>query len=93
MIEKFDLDYEIGYSYSQRTLYIDVPEYAKKKIERVIRETKFTRPYIKSISYDALFERVDEKSFTNDADLYMFQILPLCLDKIDFERYSVGDHR
>ena len=93
MIEKFDLDNEIGYSYNEGTLYIDVPGYAKKKIETVINETKFTQPYIKSFGYDTLFEGVEEQSFTNDVDLYMSHILQLCLNKIAFESYGVSDHK
>ena len=86
-------DDEFVYFFDKNRLCIEAPGYAKKKIEIVIDETKFTQPYIKSFGYDTLFGEVEEQSFTNDVDLYMSQILPSCLDKIDFERYGVGDHR
>ena len=92
-MKTLDFDYEIEYSYDKGRLCIEAPGYAKKKIETVIHETKFTQPFIKSFGYDNLFEGVEEQSFINNADLYMFQILPSCLDKIDFKRFGVSDHR
>ena len=50
-------------------------------------------PISKVFGYDTLFGEVEKQSFTNNVDLYMSQILPSCLDKIDFERNGVGDHR
>ena len=92
-MEKLGYDDEIVYSFDKNRLCIEAPGYAKKKIETVIDETKFTQPYIKSFGYDTLFGEVEEQSFTNDVDFYMDQILPSCLEKIDFEKYSVSDHR
>ena len=91
-MKKLDFDDGIKYSYNKDKLCIEVPGYAKKKIETVIHETKFTQPYIESFGYDNLFEGVEEQSFINNADLYMFQILPSCLKKIDFGEYSVSDY-
>ena len=92
-MKKLGYNDEIEYSFGKNRLCIEAPGYAKKKIETVIDETKFTQPYIKCFGYDALFEGVEEQSFTNDADLYMLQILPSCFEKIDFEKCSVSDYR
>ena len=92
-MKKLDFDDEIEYSYDKGKLCIEAPGHAKKKIETVIHETKFTQPFIKSFGYKDLFEGVEEQSFINNADLYMFQILPSCLKKIDFKKYSVSDYR
>ena len=92
-MEKLGFDDEIEYSFDKNRLCIEAPGYAKRKIETVIDETKFTQPYIKIFSYDTLFEGVEEQSFTNDVDLYMSQILPSCLKKIDFGNDSVSDYR
>ena len=88
-MKKLDLGDDISYSFDKGKLFIDVPGYAKKKVADIINETRFTQPYVKSCSFEKLFEGIDEDSFMNDIGLYMFQILPSCLEKIDFERYNV----
>ena len=88
-MQKLDLGDEISYSFEKGKLSIEVPGYAKKKVENIIYETRFTQPYVKNYSFEKLFEGIDEDSFMNDIGLYMFQILPSSLEKIDFERYNV----